>query len=580
MNPLRALIVEDSEDDALLLIRALKQAGYEPATERVQTAEAMRSALLEKPWDIVLCDYNMPQFSGLDALELIGELDIDLPFIIVSGTIGEETAVNTMKAGAHDYIMKDKLQRLIPAIERELREAAIRRERDRAEKMLVQNEARYRLLYEQAPLGYQSLDENGCVIDVNQAWLDMLGYRREEVIGRPFIDFLPPGNAARFTERFARFMALGEQYEETVLLKKDGVPVIVACHGKIGYDEQGRFRQTHCILHNVSEQRRMEKQLQESDERFRLAFENANIGMCLLDAKGTILKVNRQMSQTMGYRREEIEGRTLRDITHPDDLATSLSFLENADAGAYEASTFEKRYIHKDGHILWGQVTSSLVRDAQGRPLYFVSHVQDITDRKQHVEKLRKALGATVQAIASVVETKDPYTAGHQRRVADLTRGIATEMGLENERIEGLYMASVIHDIGKISVPAEILSKPTKLSDIEFRLIKIHPRAGYGILKEIEFPWPVATIILQHHERMNGSGYPEGLQGEELLPESRILQVADVVESMASHRPYRPSLGIEAALREIDGHRGELYDAAVVDACVRLFREKGFRWKD
>ena len=175
------------------------------------------------------------------------------------------------------------------------------------------------------------------------------------------------------------------------------------------------------------------------------------------------------------------------------------------------------------------------------------------------------------------VETRDPYTAGHQRRVADLARSIATEMNLSVDQIDGIRMAAAIHDLGKISVPAEILSKPTKLTALEFSLIKTHSQSGHDILQDIDFPWPIARMVLEHHERMNGSGYPNGLTGDNLLLESRIMAVADVVESMASHRPYRPSLGIEAALEEIEKNRGVLYDTGAVDACLRVFREKGYQ---
>lgn len=194
-----------------------------------------------------------------------------------------------------------------------------------------------------------------------------------------------------------------------------------------------------------------------------------------------------------------------------------------------------------------------------------------------NVKRLRKALSTTIQVMISAVETRDPYTAGHQLRVASLARAIATEMGLPQEQIEGIRIAGSIHDIGKLSIPAEILSKPTKLSDIEFSLIKEHARKGYEMLKNVESSWPLAKIVYQHHERLDGSGYPQKLKGDEILMEARILNVADVVEAMASHRPYRPSLGIDAALNEIEKNRGIFYDNAVADACLRLFREKGFQ---
>ena len=450
-RPLDLLLIEDSEEDALLIIRQLVRAGWDPRFTRVQTREALRDALLEGPWDLLLCDYTLPRLDALSALPLVRGMAPDLPVVIVSGTIGESTAVALMKAGAHDYVMKDHLPRLAPVVERALREAQVRQ-------------------------------------------------------------------------------------------------------------AQGQ----------------LEKRLRESEERFRLAFENANIGMNLLSPERIILRVNQRLCDILGYTREEIEGKSINDITLPEDREIGMHFVSEAVRGGPERTAFEKRYVHRDGHTVWGEVTSSLVRDAQGVPRYFISHLQDITERRESVERLRKALGATVRAISTLVETRDPYTAGHQRRVADLARALAVVMALPEEQIEGLRIAGTIHDIGKVSIPAEILSKPMKLLPIEYSLIKTHPRAGQTILKDVDFPWPVARIILEHHERLDGSGYPEGLKGEESLLESRILQVADVVESMASHRPYRPALGIEAALEEIDRGRGILYDAAVVDACLILFRERQF----
>jgi len=195
---------------------------------------------------------------------------------------------------------------------------------------------------------------------------------------------------------------------------------------------------------------------------------------------------------------------------------------------------------------------------------------------EHHEVILRKSLEDSIQAIAATVEMRDPYTSGHQKRVAELAVALAKEMGLSEERIHGLHLAGVVHDLGKISVPAEILSKPGKLTPVEFMLIKGHAQAGYEILKDIDFPWPIATIVWQHHERLDGSGYPQGLKGGDILLESSILAVADVVEAMASHRPYRPTLGIEVALREIARGRGIQYDPAVADACLKLFREGSY----
>ena len=184
----------------------------------------------------------------------------------------------------------------------------------------------------------------------------------------------------------------------------------------------------------------------------------------------------------------------------------------------------------------------------------------------------------TVQTMAQVVEARDPYTAGHQQGVAELAKAISAEIGDPPDRQEGIYLGGLIHDIGKIAVPAEILSKPARLSDLEFNLVKIHPQVGFDILRHIEFPWPIAEMVLHHHERLDGSGYPQGLKGAQIIPEARILAVGDVVEAIASHRPYRPALGLEAAIAEIRRCRGTLYDEAAVDACAILFDRGAIRF--
>ncbi len=209
--------------------------------------------------------------------------------------------------------------------------------------------------------------------------------------------------------------------------------------------------------------------------------------------------------------------------------------------------------------------------------------MREIMDRKraeiklqQTVDQLARSLDETINVISSTVEVRDPYTAGHQQRVTEIAVAVAQEMGLPEEQVKGLQMAGRIHDIGKISIPSEILCKPGRLNQAEIQLIRRHPDVGYDILRKIDFPWPVALAVQQHHEKMNGSGYPRGLSGGDILMEARILSVADVVESISSHRPYRPGLGIETALEEIAEHRSVLYDPDAVDACLRIFREKGF----
>jgi HD-GYP domain-containing protein (c-di-GMP phosphodiesterase class II) len=208
---------------------------------------------------------------------------------------------------------------------------------------------------------------------------------------------------------------------------------------------------------------------------------------------------------------------------------------------------------------------------------------QDIGERKKaqaeidrYVGRMERAAQSTLEAVSHMVELRDPYTAGHEHRVGELAAAIGAEMGLPDDRVKGLRLAGYVHDIGKISVPAEILSKPSRLTPMEFELIKGHSQSGYDVLKGVDFPWPLAEVILQHHERLDGSGYPQQLKGGEILLEARIMAVADVVEAMSSHRPYRPGLGIDAALEEIRTNSGKIYDPEVAAACLRLFRDQGY----
>ena len=232
--------------------------------------------------------------------------------------------------------------------------------------------------------------------------------------------------------------------------------------------------------------------------------------------------------------------------------------------------------LHSELESLVEKRTAELVESNKLLKSEVENRKQIQLELEQSFANLKKVTDATIQAIALTVEKRDPYTSGHQRRVAKLTRAIAETIGLSEDQIEGAYVAASIHDIGKISLPAEILSKPIPLSEIEISLIQVHAQAGYDILKGLDFPWPIADIIIQHHERMDGSGYPRGLSGDRISIEARIIGVADVVETMSSHRPYRPSMGIEKALEEITLNSGTLYDSQVVDACLNIFNGKGF----
>jgi PAS domain S-box-containing protein/putative nucleotidyltransferase with HDIG domain len=336
-------------------------------------------------------------------------------------------------------------------------------------------------------------------------------------------------------------------------------------------------------LNKIIMHRSDEKAIKESQKKYRDLVENANEAICV--AQNGFLKFsNPKAIEMTGYSKDELTSKPFIKMIYPDDQKMVLEHYLKRLKGEKVPSIYSCRILDKEGKIIWLEVnTVTISWEGSLATLNFLS---DITDRKraeedlqQSLKKLQKSLESTASSLASAVEIKDPYTAGHQQRVTELACAIATDIGLTNDQVEGVRITGSLHDIGKISVPSEILSKPGRLADIEFNLIKNHPQTGYELLKDIEFPWPVAQIVLQHHERMDGSGYPQGLKGEEILLEARILAVADVVEAMASHRPYRAALGIEAALVEISKNKGILYDHKVVDACIKLFTEKGFKFK-
>jgi len=303
------------------------------------------------------------------------------------------------------------------------------------------------------------------------------------------------------------------------------------------------------------------------------------------DIEGRIIRANKALADSLKVPIKDIVGKTTEEL-FPKEQAEKM----RKDDKEVVISGKSKRDIiqpyNTSEETKWAITDKIPYKDKEGKVTGIISLSKDITIQKKEeqelklaYQKLKKTMDATIDTMSKIIEAKDPYTSGHQHRVCQLAVPLAQELGLSEDTIEGIRIASLIHDIGKIGLPTEILSKPTKLTDIEFSLIKGHSQIGYDILKSIEFSYPIAQIVLQHHERPNGSGYPNKLKGDEILLEAKIIGVADVVEAMSSFRPYRPALGVDKALEEISQNRGILYDPEVVDACLGLFKEKGFKFE-
>lgn len=414
----------------------------------------------------------------------------------------------------------------------------------------------------------------------NLAGEKLLGYPRGELIGKNDYDLFPREQADFFIRNDRAVLESRHALEipEEPVKTADGTEKWLHTYKIALYDEQNRPSHLLGVSLDISDRKRAEDRLRESESKLAEAQRMAHLGHWDLELvtnrltwSDEVFRIFEQSPQTFGGTYE-----AFLEAVHPED--------RNAVDAAYQASLnsrtpyqIEHRLLMPDGRIKYLLEKCETAFDGDGKPVRSMGTVQDVTTLKQaeralreHQKSLEMTLEGTIHTVTMAVELRDPYTAGHQRRVAELACAIANIMGLDEERIRGVRLGAMIHDIGKIGIPAEILSKPSHLTSVEMQIVREHAIMGYNILKDVKFPWPVAEIAHQHHERMDGSGYPDGLKGDAILLEARIVAVADVVESMASHRPYRPALGVPAALEEIRNGRGALYDPAVVDACEQV----------
>jgi len=466
-TPLRVLCLEDSPRDAEIMTELLSDGGFDVHLSLAANRAEFLDLLTAEPYDVILADYGLPDFDAPSALRAVQTARLSVPFICVSGSIGEEQAVALLKLGAADYVLKDRLGRLAIAVSN----------------------------------------------------------------------------------------AIGSEAERVAL--------------------------------------------KASQERFQHLFEHMADAVLLHD--DAVILANPSANRDFGFPPDtSMEGVPLDALVHPDSLSEAHAAMDQLRGrGALSwVGPFELKLVRLDGKDWVAEAIIAAIA-SNGR-IMFESTLRDLTERRRHADELdayrtqleilleererslaaaRSALASVTAVISRTVDIRDPYTAGHQRRVADLSTAIARDLKLDDAAVEEISVAAGLHDIGKISIPAEILSKPARLTGPEFELVKSHSQAGYDIIASAELTGVVPEIVLQHHERCDGSGYPRGLTGDQLLVGAKIIMVADVVEAMSSHRPYRKALGIDAARAEIAAGVGVLFDAAVVRSCENVI-DAGFAFED
>jgi PAS domain S-box-containing protein/putative nucleotidyltransferase with HDIG domain len=451
----------------------------------------------------------------------------------------------------------------------------------------------YKAVVEGSPLLIVRLLPDTTITFANMAFCNYFGHTRKDILGKKVYEFPPDQETRGFL--IAHF---GELAKNPRTITHDNI--VIACAGQPRwvqftdspiFDSSGDLHEIQSVGIDIHEQKLAEIKVQQNEAKYRAIMDQSNEGIVLLDVPtGKIIEANRKACELFNYTSEEMLLRFDRELT-----TESRETIQQEETELYQNSSLPLKSIHiitKEGRLIEVERLVKLLkiddkdvalislRDVSERKKINALLQKQAADLKHKVDQLQKAWSQTVDVLAAASEAKDPYTSGHQKRVAQLAVAIGHELALPDEQITALRMAALIHDIGKITVPAELLSKPGILSLLEYQLVQTHVTSSYNLLRALDLPWNIADVIHQHHERLDGSGYPNQLQEKQLYFKSKILAVADVVEAMSSHRPYRPARGVKSALAEIATGKGSLFDSDVVDACIKLFQDKNFTFDE
>lgn len=441
------------------------------------------------------------------------------------------------------------------------------------ERALRESEAHFRLALSNLPISVWNMDA-----DLRYIWVyeHEKGKEAEKILGKTDAELYSRDDAAYIIRLKQQVLDSGKSLRKDIYATVEGRQQFYNLYIEALRDEAGEITGLTGASVNVTNIR----ELEESRKSLSDALKQSASAIAMMDCGLNFEFVNQAFTELLGFTQDELFGQPMSLITPPDESETLAPKQVREIASKETIFRGEVIRKHKSGELIPAYLTKAPLKNTDGDLTGFVASYSDLRPIKRSEQQLKEALTGTISAISHTIEKRDPYTAGHQQRVAQLSTAIARSMGLDELHIEGIYLGSLIHDIGKIYIPAEILNRPGKLSEYEFGMIKSHPDVGYEIIKDINFDWPIAKMVYQHHERLDGTGYPQGLKGDEICLEAKIISTADIVEAMTSHRPYRPGLGQEAALKQIESEAGISLDKDIVAQCLRLFREKGFSWEE
>jgi response regulator RpfG family c-di-GMP phosphodiesterase len=616
-KPLRVLLIEDSENDAQLLLREIRRFGYEVQCERVETSDALRNCLATKEWDVIVCDYSLPRLDAPHALEVLKSTDLDLPFIIVSGTIGEESAVNALKAGAHDFIIKGKYARLAPALEREIREAKIRQERRAAHETLREKE---RLLSEAQSIGHigsWSLDIVSDSLQFSDEMYHLLDIspHKFEHTSRGFLNLIYSADRPGAT-KWLDEIKTGRQNKELDfrIFRSNGELRYIHCRGAVVFDSVGGAMRFVGTAQDVSERKFSEMQIRQQiarltalrtidqaitstfDLRYTLDLVLSQVmtqlqvdaaSILMLDSSGQTLEYR----ATRGFRNQDIKGVKInigkghagravaeRHPVHIEDLRTQpnpqsiTGWLLGEDfVGYFGLPLIAREKVHGVLEVFHRTTFQAypewidFLETLAGQAAIAIDNALLLENLRKINLELEQSYDATIEGWSHALDLRDHETEGHTRRVTTMALDLARLMGIEDEKLIQMRRGGLLHDIGKLGVPDNILLKPGPLTEQEWEIMRMHPQFAYNWLAPIPYLQEAVEIPYCHHEKWDGTGYPRGLKGEEIPLTSRIFTVVDVWDGLTSGRPYRQAWSHEEVIQYIRENNGIHFDPKVVD---------------